>query len=212
MYVDKSMDAAKRAQRQEELDTEHRKEAIARACNTFDDCVASVRELQTSLAARQKEMAIIAVQKYATLCIQNAFRAHQARRFRKMKAAARLISTWVMVRRLHTKKQRAAKAIGRAAIRYRQRVHAKYIMLLARSARRLQAQVHALLQAKREGILNQIHKYAIGRRDLYLLHGSVRAARCILLNALPPDVRAMRTNETLLRLVRTYKRRRRMRL
>ena len=138
MFYEKTMDAAERIKHSEEAEVQKRKEAISNACSTFDDYVVSIRKIQTDLAAKQKEMAFVAVQKYSALCIQTCFRAYSARIFTRKKYYARLLTTFARFKRRFGRRIRSSKTIQKCYRKYRSRLYARHIRMVLQDTQRLQ--------------------------------------------------------------------------
>lgn len=146
MFYEKTMEAAERLKHSEETELRKRKEAISNACATFDDYVSSIRKIQKELAAKQKEMAFVAVQKYSALCIQTCFRGYSARKFVRRKFYGRLLCTFARFKRRFGRRVRSARIIQRCYRKYRSCLYSRYILMMVTDTKKLQRQYKQMME------------------------------------------------------------------
>lgn len=212
MFYEKTFDNAKRIENQEKLEISKRKAAISKSCETFDACVEEVRLIQNMLSARQKEMALIATEKYSALCIQTAVRGYLAKRKVRIMKASNRIYWWAMLRFIIKRRVRAGRIISRVIKKYMFYKSGKYILDLLKHVKKIHLQFNNILIQRRETIKRYINIAAVDCVQHITLFGITKASKFITMNLLDKDILALRTNKYLNTLAHIYKRNRRLRL
>jgi hypothetical protein len=212
MVHDKSMGACDREKRKEIDLFEKSRSAISLSCNQFDEVAEQVRQIQANLALRQKQMAMVATEKYSALCIQSAVRVMLAKtRVFKIKKG-RFIVAWYTMKFLFKRRMRMRRLLQRQLLRFLFKIRGRAILKTVREVKQLQTRVNIMLEAERQLIKGEIKKFEAHLVRHCFVQGAAKARRSILRSRLDPATAALEHNEPLNRMVRLYKRYKRLRL
>lgn len=208
----KTMNACDREKRKEMDIFEKSKSAISISCNEFDEVVEQVRQIQTNLAMRQKQMAMVATEKYSALCIQTAVRVMFAKTKVLKMRKGRLIVGWYIMKWGFKRRLRLRIFLQRVIKKFVRRLRASAILKMVRDVKKLQARMNEILEVERQIIKTEIKKFEAQLVRHWFVFGAAKATRVILRRHLAPSTAALEHNEPLNCMVRLYKRYKRLRL
>ena len=117
-WSDTSMAAATREKVRSEVVDLRRQRSMNRVNSYFNLEAKKVEKLQRMIAKRQHKMAYGAMEQYAALKLQTAFRSRRARKELKAKKLIRMMTSWMVFRMRLKKRFKAAKVIVRRAKKY----------------------------------------------------------------------------------------------
>lgn len=212
MVHDKSMHACDREKKKEMDIFEKSKSALSLSCNQFDEVAEQVRQIQANLAMRQKQMALIATEKYSALCIQTAVRVMFAKTKVLKIRKGRFIVAWYMMKFLFRRRLRLRRLLQRNIRNFILRRRGQGILKLVRDVKQFQVHLNGILEVERQFIKREIKKFEAHLVKHWFVFGVAKATKAILYSELDPSAAALVHNEPLNRMVRLYKRYKRLRL